>query len=177
MNARTHRMTGAARQTGPQSLWRIRDRSATPCSGAALRSSRGQTGSMLLESFIAILIFSMGILAIVGMQASAIKSSADAKYRSEASLLAGELLGKMWVSDRTPATLQANFQGGAGTDGPLYTRWYAGVQAALPGSSTYAPTVSVDPVTGLVAVTVRWKVPSEPDSAAAHNYYVIAQVR
>ena len=56
---------------------------------------------MLLEAFIAILIFSMGILAIVGMQASAVKTSADAKYRSEASLLANELIGQMWVSNRT----------------------------------------------------------------------------
>jgi type IV pilus assembly protein PilV len=138
---------------------------------------------MLLESFIAILIFSMGILAIVGMQASAIKNSADSKYRSEASLLANELIGQMWVSDRTPATLYANFQGGAGTDGARYTAWYSSFNGTLPGSntlpgsSTYAPTVTVDQVTGLVTVTVFWKAPNEPDAAAAHSYYMIAQIR
>jgi type IV pilus assembly protein PilV len=144
---------------------------------------------MLLESFIAILIFSMGILAIVGMQASAIKNSADAKYRSEASLLANELLGKMWVNmDRTGSTppqvalalvtLQGNFQGGAGTDGNAYTDWYSTVQATLPQAATYVPTVSFDPVVlGKVTVTVRWKAPSEPAAAAAHSYAVTAQIR
>jgi type IV pilus assembly protein PilV len=143
-----------------------------------------QTGSMLLESFIAILIFSMGILAIVGMQASAIKSTADSKYRSEASLLVNELLGKMWVSNRSNAdplqpalTLQTNFQGGGGTNGTAYTAWYSDVQATLPESSTYAPAVTVNPANGLVTVTVFWKAPNEPTADPPHRYVVVAQIR
>ena len=142
---------------------------------------RGQAGSMLLEAFIAILIFSMGILAIVGMQASAIKNSTEAKYRSEASLLANQLIGKMWVSNRNPATLQTNFQGGAGTDGPMYTDWHTSwctsTAPVLPACDAYVPTVSVNPASGLVTVTVFWKGPNEAASAAAHNYRVIAQIR
>jgi type IV pilus assembly protein PilV len=177
INARAHRMIEDARLKAPRPLLRIPNPGATPCSSKVLHDLRSQAGSMLLESFIAILIFSMGILAIVGMQASAIKNSADAKYRSEASLLANELLGKMWVSNRTQATLQTNFQGGGGTDGAAYTAWYSTVQATLPQSSTYAPTVSFDPVVlGKVTLTVRWKAPSESASAAAHSYAVIAQI-
>ena len=143
---------------------------------------------MLLESFIAILIFSMGILAIVGMQASAVKNSTDAKYRSDANLLANELLGQMWVSDRTnldPANppnllLQTNFQSG-GTTNNAYTAWYSNVQATLPGSSTYPPTVTVNslpgPTQGLVTVTIFWKAPNDLAGAAAHNYNVVAQIR
>ncbi len=136
-----------------------------------------QAGSMLLESFIAILIFSMGILAIVGMQASAVKSATDAKYRSEASLLANQLLGQMWVSNRTPATLlQANFQGGAGTDSVAYTAWYSEVQATLPGSNANPPTVVVNPANGLVTVTVLWKAPNEATADPAHRFTVVAQI-
>jgi type IV pilus assembly protein PilV len=144
-----------------------------------LRDLRNQAGSMLLEAFIAILIFSMGILAIVGMQASAVKTSADAKYRSEASLLANELIGQMWVSNRT--TLQANFQSGGATPN-AYTTWYAGFNDAnagpnvLPGSSLYPPTVTVDPVTGLVTVQIFWLAPNESTAAAPHNYTVVAQI-
>ena len=180
MNARAHRMIEAARQRAQQPLARIHN----PGAGAhpnEVRGLRGQAGSMLLEAFIAILIFSMGILAIVGMQASAIKNSADARYRSEASMLASELLEKMWVSDRTPATLQANFQGGAGTDGPAYTAWHSNwcssVAPILPACDAYVPTVSVNPASGLVSVTVRWKAPNEPAAAAAHSYSMIAQIR
>ena len=138
---------------------------------------RSQSGSMLLEAFIAILIFSMGILAIVGMQASAVKSATDAKYRSEASLLANQLIGQMWVGDRTLATMHANYEGGAGTDGAGYTAWYSTVQATLPGADTNPPTVSIDAATAQVTVSVRWKVPSEPAADPAHQFNLIAQIR
>lgn len=142
-----------------------------------LPGTRSQTGSMLLEAFIAILIFSMGILAIVGMQASAVKSATDAKYRSEASLLANEFIGQMWVGDRTPATMQTNFQGGAGTDGAAYTAWYSKVQATLPGTAANPPVVSINPATSLVTVAVQWKVPTEPAADPPHRFNLIAQVR
>jgi type IV pilus assembly protein PilV len=136
-----------------------------------------QTGSMLLEAFIAILIFSMGILAIVGMQASAVKSSTDARYRSEASLLANDLIGQMWVGDRTPTTMQTNFQGGGGTDGAAYTAWYSKVQATLPGSAANPPLVSIDPATSIVTVAVQWKAPNDTPTDPAHRFNLVAQIK
>lgn len=56
---------------------------------------RDQSGVMLLEAMIAILIFSLGVLGVVAMQAMAVSASRDAKYRADAALLADELLGKM----------------------------------------------------------------------------------
>ena len=50
-----------------------------------------QSGVMLLEALIAILIFSLGILALIGLQATAISQSTDARYRSEAALLANDI--------------------------------------------------------------------------------------
>jgi type IV pilus assembly protein PilV len=155
---------------------------------ARMREAGNQSGSMLLESFIAILIFSMGILAIVGMQASAIKNSTDARYRSEASQLANELLGQMWVSDRADAPgappsaqphllLQTNFQGGAGIDGPTYTAWLANVRNILPGTTANPPRVSVDPVLGVVTLTVFWKAPNEPAAAPVHSYTITTQMK
>ncbi|MDD5176745.1 MAG: pilus assembly protein PilV [Sterolibacterium sp.] len=148
-----------------------------------------QTGSMLLEALIAILIFSMGILAIVGMQAAAVKASSDAKYRSDASMVANQLIGQMWAGDRTPATMQTNYQGSAGAGGAAYTAWLADVQAALPGAAANPPTVTVslvvtnlptNPVTtvttSLVTVTVRWLAPGEPGTATPHSYTVVAQI-
>ncbi len=68
---------------------------------------------MILEALIAILIFSIGILAIVALQAVSMKLAGDAKYRSDASLLAEELLAKIWVSDRVPANMNSLFGTGA----------------------------------------------------------------
>ncbi len=81
---------------------------------------------MLLEALIAILIFSLGILAIVALQAVSIKLTEDAKYRSDAALLAEELLGQIWTSDRTPATMNAVFATGASA----CTAQAAGIAAA-----------------------------------------------
>ena len=145
-------------------------------------SSRKQQGSMLLEALIAILIFSMGILAIVGLQATSIKLSGDAKYRSEASLLVNQLIGQMWISDRTPATFQANFQGGAGNNGANYTNWLATVQdpqTGLPGSVANPPSVVIVPQVGttttssLVTITIWWQAPNEP---SAHQYIAVARI-
>ncbi len=146
---------------------------------------------MLIEALIALLIFSMGILGIVGLQASAVKASTDAKYRSEASLLANELIGKMWVSNRTPGTLQTDFSspsgaayqtwawGGAGATGTKLTPATGTVVQILPGAQANPPTVSITPTgsaslpSSTVSVTIFWQAPSE---TTTHNHVVIAQI-
>jgi type IV pilus assembly protein PilV len=133
-----------------------------------------QSGSFLLEALIAILIFSMGILAIVGLQAASIAASSDAKYRTEASLLANQLIGEMWASDHTQ--LVANYQGASGSGGAGYAAWLPKVNA-LPGATTYAPTVAVNGVSQQVLITVFWKQPSENPATPPHNYVATATIQ
>ena len=59
---------------------------------------------MILEAMIAILIFSMGILALVGMQATAINTASDAKYRSTAGFLADQMIGTVWAARQNATT-------------------------------------------------------------------------
>ena len=59
---------------------------------------RQQKGVMLIEALVGILIFSIGILAIMGMQAISIKSTIEAKYRTEASFLANQTKLLSWRS-------------------------------------------------------------------------------
>ena len=47
-----------------------------------MRLARTQAGVMLIEALIGILIFSIGILALIGMQGAAIRNTTDARYRS-----------------------------------------------------------------------------------------------
>lgn len=140
--------------------------------------STKQTGVMLLEALIAIFIFSLGILAIVGMQAMAAKQITDARYRSDASLLANQLFGAMWSTDRTVATLQADFTGGSSgvTDGAKYTKWKNRVEASLPVPPGNPPTVDIAP-DGSATVTIRWRAPSEGAVVDPHKYTVVAQIR
>ena len=141
-----------------------------------------QRGVMLLEALIAILIFMIGILAIIGLQAAAIKNAGDAKYRSEASLLANQLIGQMLVSNRSSlAALQGNFQSPSGI---AYTAWLAQVTAAgtgLPGASATPPTVNIaqtattSSTTPSMQATIQifWQAPNE---LVNHQYIAVAQI-
>lgn len=142
-------------------------------------SRREQAGMLLLEALLSILIFSVGVLAIIGLQTTSVKQSSDSKYRSDASLLANELIGQMWASDRTAATLQTNFQ----TGGTAYNTWLAEVTnsaTGLPGAADNPPTVDfvISPLTGSsqATVTVNWRAPYEA-TTIVHKYTVIAQIK
>ena len=60
-----------------------------------------QTGSYLLEALIAILIFSFGVLGLIGLLGSSIRVTNDARYRSEAANLAGAMIADMWTMTAT----------------------------------------------------------------------------
>ena len=65
-----------------------------------MRAHKNEAGVMLIEALIGILIFSIGILALLGMQGAAIKNTTDARYRSEAAFLATQIVGQMWLDDK-----------------------------------------------------------------------------
>lgn len=128
-----------------------------------------QQGSVLLESMIAILIFSMGILAIVGLQAASVKNTASAKYRTDASMLANQIIGQMWIDDKTASALQASYNSPGGAK---YLTWKTSVASALPGVASNAPTIAID-ASNVATVTVWWQSPGE---AKPHNYVAIARI-
>ncbi len=133
---------------------------------------------MLLEALISIVIFSIGVLALIGTSTVATTKLGDAKYRVDAALLANELIGEMWVSDRTQANLQANF---SSPGGPAYLSWAnTRVATTLPGvSGALLPTVAVSAVTATstpssyVTITIQWQAPGDKN---AHRYVAVAQI-
>lgn len=68
----------------------------------ANRRPARQRGVTLLEALIGILIFSVGVLSIIGIQALAIGHAGESRFRSEAAGLASDIVSQMWASvDRT----------------------------------------------------------------------------
>lgn len=116
-------------------------------------NSRSQQGAVLLEALLAVLIFSMGILALVGLQAAMVKSTSDAKYRAEASFIAQQKLGDIWVGGIALANHEVENED---------------VSKYLPGGKR---TVSVS-ADRIVTVTVNWQVPGEEE----HTYAASARV-
>lgn len=118
-----------------------------------LRSA--QQGAVLIEAMVAILIFSLGVLAIVGLQANMIKNVADSKYRSEASYIAQSLIAQMWADPDNLAT---------------YIQTDTDISAVLPGGKQ---TVT-QPGPGQYTVTVTWLVPGPNEST--HNFTTTARI-
>jgi type IV pilus assembly protein PilV len=131
-----------------------------------MRTTNNQAGVMLIEALIGILIFSIGILALLGMQGTAIKNTTDARYRSEAAYLATQIVGQMWVdmdkldSYKTDGTGPAIF--------PPRDNWVNAVAGTLPGvevGGPRSPSIQVGPDAGAglvereVRVTVQWQHP------------------
>ncbi len=63
---------------------------------------RRQQGSFMIEALIGIVIFLMGVLAMIALQASSIAIQTDAQYRNEASNLADQILGQINLGARDP---------------------------------------------------------------------------
>lgn len=103
-----------------------------------------QQGIVLIEALVAVLLFSMGVLALVGLQATMMKNTGDAELRSEASYIAQQRLGIIW-SD--PNNLAA----------------YAEPASAPTNISNLLPngTRSVAVSGTSVTVTINWQLPGK----------------
>jgi type IV pilus assembly protein PilV len=96
-------------------------------------------GSTLVEVLVSILLFSVGVIALMRTLAIAMQDSGDIEYRAVASTVADERIGRMWVD-------RSNLAAYAETNTTL---------ASLP-AGTRSSSVNGNVVT----VTVTWKPPS-----------------
>lgn len=58
----------------------------------------------LIETLVSILIFSFGVLGLIGLEASAINYSVDAEDRNRAALFASEIASAMWLANTVDCT-------------------------------------------------------------------------
>jgi type IV pilus assembly protein PilV len=126
-------------------------------------------GATLIEVLVAILIFSIGILALVALQAASVQSATQARYRTDASLLADDIVGQMWGDDKTTTALQANYNSPSGAK---FLGWQAQVEANLPGAANHPPTIVIDS-DNRATVTVQWQAPGE---SAPHRFVLVTQI-
>ena len=132
-------------------------------------AGRPVRGFMLIEALIAMLIFSLGVLGLVGLQASLTRAASSAKYRADAAYLAQDLVGTLWADSANLASYQ-------GANCAAYTPCRAWVQKVaatlpagalgnlticLPADTTSACTDAGVTTTGRVLMTLTWTVPNE----------------
>jgi type IV pilus assembly protein PilV len=118
------------------------------------RGFRSQKGAALIEALVALLIFAFGILGLFGLQGLMIRNQTDAKFRTDASFLANEVVG-LAATDRVNIASYST-----STVGPCtYQRcadWVGKVTRGLPGGEA---SVIYTVATGDLSVTLAWKMP------------------
>lgn len=144
------------------------------------RKSRYQSGIVLLEAMIAIMIFSFGILGLLGVQANAVKIVLAAKNRADASNLVDQIVGQMWA-DRPNLANYAHMAvpgaspctpGGAASANANVINWVSLVSATMPGATAMTQQITVA-AGNVVTVTVCWQLPQE---TTPHNFSETAQI-
>ena len=120
---------------------------------------RRDQGFALIEALIAILIFSLGALGLLGLQVSMMKATSGAKFRADAAYLANDLVGTMW----TDAANLAAYRDSCSSHLPC-KNWIAKVSQTLPGN--VPPELEIVPSTGYVGIKIFWIVPNE----AQHSF-------
>lgn len=135
---------------------------------------------MLLEALISLLIFTMGVLAVIGMQARTIGETMDARYRADAAFLANQILSQIWADRTNIATYACNpCQSSSGGNASTQA-WVSQIEnttsqsAYLPGvtDSANAPVITVNS-SNQVTVTLSWK---SPQGNTSHTYTTMAQI-
>jgi type IV pilus assembly protein PilV len=125
-----------------------------------------QSGAYLLEALIGILIFALGVLGIVGLQAASLRTTANSSLRSEAVFAATQITGQMWADKYV--NLVGNYS--SATLGATYVEWAADLKAAQGGAWFQDPTVDFtngnaacnpnpDPFSATVYILILWQSP------------------
>ena len=111
------------------------------------RAGHNEQGSALVEALVAVLLFSIGIIALLRVLGASVKDAGDVEYRASAATIADETIGRMWVDRANLAAYEED----------------AAALAALPNGTR---TVTV--AGSVVTVTINWQPPGA-DLARTHT--------
>ena len=132
---------------------------------------RHQEGLLLIEALVALLIFSLGILAIIGLQAQSIRHSADAGF------LASQIIGYVWADRNNIAQYSHRpngavcAPGGSASGNANVQAWLANVNALLPGADGTRQSIAINTATRQVTIRICWE-----SRSGMHNHVVTTQL-
>ena len=126
-----------------------------------LPTPKSQSGMMLLEVLVAIMIFSIGLLGTVAMYARSIQNSLASEDRARASLLANEIVATMWTSATVNLSTAA------------IDAWNARIDAVSnPKTGLPAGVGTVSVASGLATITITWRPTNTPTGSTNTNSLV-----
>lgn len=129
---------------------------------------RGSRGFTLIEVLVAMLVLSIGLLGLAMLQLESIKYNTDAYFRTQATMLAYDIIDRMkanidaaktgaYVASSRPTQTCGNTAPGCGTTATLATydldNWYARIATALPPDATES---SITQAGNQHTIIIRW---------------------
>ena len=128
---------------------------------------RATGGFALVEVLVAVLLFTIGILGLVGLQAAMTQTQTESKVRADAANLVDELATVMWgeVGNQGTVANLASFNPSGCASSAACNGWLTKLGKVLPGGTL--TDLSFDNATdvtdadyGLVTVTLAWSLPN-----------------
>jgi type IV pilus assembly protein PilV len=119
------------------------------------RTARAQRGVALLECLMALLIFSVGLLGLLGLEARVMNTSVESENRNRAAMLASEVASQMWLNNTVTLPVTADHTA-------LLARIPDQTQGGLPGGVLLV--VPVAGTTNAADITINWQEVNAPPS-------------
>lgn len=130
---------------------------------------RQQRGLSLIEVLIAVLVLSVGLLGLAGMNMAGIRNNHNAYMRSQATFMASDMLDRMRIN-RTEAIVEETYDRNLGDSSPAVedlddadfspsmaaqdvNAWLTTLSSVLPSGDG---SIDCNPATEQCSVTVRW---------------------
>lgn len=135
-----------------------------------------QHGFSLIEILIAVLVVSVGLLGIAGMQVYSLKSNQVAYMRSQAAIMAYDITDRMRanreaaMAGKYDITLAAGSASGGGLAANDVDGWLQTLADAMPSGDG---AVAVNNANGIATITVEWLDDREQTGDAAKQTFVI----
>lgn len=143
------------------------------------QSQHRENGFTLIEVMVAVVIFSIGLLGVAGLQTSGLRTTHQSYQRTVAVTAARDMADRMRANMTGVRNKAYNFSAAPGTDPGCVSaactyaniashdafQWYASLNASMPSTSTSASSVSCTDINAATAaldsgssciITVRW---------------------
>jgi len=137
---------------------------STSGSHSLVKHGQFAAGFTMVEVLVALVVLSIGLLGVAGLQIVGLKGNLSASFRTQASYLADDIIDRMranYVAARGPAgtglqyNLAMNATAPAGADPTTVAdvaAWLVELQTLPSGQGS----IAVDPATNIATVTIRW---------------------
>ncbi len=126
------------------------------------RPAPPQRGMTLIEVLVALLIFSFGLLGLVGLQSRAHTFALSAEDSNRAALFANEIVTSVVLAPSATGTIAV----------PSAVAWSASAASSLPNGSVVFGALQANDKQ--MPITIYWKSPTAPSASASNAYTTTA---